>query len=72
MLNTIYMPTEGIENDLLSVIWQVVVREESTGKSMGAVELTSPVRSEEVLATIADMLMGVGEEVDRKFWQRIV
>ena len=72
MMKFIYISTEGIENYLLSVIWQVVVTAVRTGRDMGVVSLTYPVRSAEVLAIMPVMVIGVGEDVERKLLQRIV
>ena len=63
---------EGIEKDLLRVIWQVVLATPSTGNEIELVVLTSPVRSAEVFAIIAVMLIGVGDEVERKLVHLIV
>lgn len=61
------MLMEGIEKDFVRVIWQVVEATPKTGKAMLVTWLISPVRSAEVLTTFAVMLMGVGDEVERKF-----
>jgi hypothetical protein len=58
---------EGMENDLLNVTWQVELMEVSTGSEIELLELSSPVKSAVVLAILAVMLIGVGEDVDRKF-----
>ena len=71
-IKLIYILIEGIENDLLRVIWQVVLATPSTGNEIELVVLTSPVRSAEVFAIIALMLIGVGDEVDRKLVHLIV
>lgn len=63
---------EGIENDFVKEIWQVVDAEPRTGRVMLVVWLRSPVRSAEVLTTMAVMLIGVGEEVERKLVHRMV
>jgi len=66
MVNNISIPIEGIENVLLRVIWHEVVTEASTGREIEAVWLTSPVKSADVLATIAEMEMGVGDDAETK------
>jgi len=71
-IKLIYILIEGIENDLLRVIWQVVLATPSTGNEIELVVLTSPVRSAEVFAIIALMLIGVGDEVERKLVHLIV
>jgi hypothetical protein len=63
---------EGIENDLLRVIWQVVLATPKTGNEIEFVVPTSPVRSAEVFAIIALILMGVGDDVERKLVHLIV
>ncbi len=44
---------------------------DNIGGEIGVGEVSSPVRSEEVLAIMARMGRGEGEEVDRKLEQRI-
>lgn len=66
MVKTIYIPTDGIENVLLNVIWHVLLTALRTGKSIEAEELSYPVKSADVLAIMDEMAMGVGEEVDKK------
>lgn len=66
------MLIEGIEKDLLRVIWQVVLATPRTGREIEFAWLIYPVRSDEVFAIIAVIAMGIGEEVERKLTHLIV
>ena len=71
-LKFISIPIEGIEKNLVRVIWAVVETMSRTGREMPAAWLSSPVRSDEVLTTMAVIETGVGEDVDIKFEHLIV
>lgn len=66
MRKLISIPIEGIEKDLLKVIWAVVEATPRTGKVIPVFWLIYPVKSAEVLTIFDVILIGVGDEVERK------
>lgn len=68
----IYITVDGIVNFLLRDIWAVVDTELSTGRVIVVVDDSYPVKSLDIFTTFAEMLVGFGEEVDKKLVHAIV
>jgi hypothetical protein len=72
IVKIISITDDGIVNFFVRDICAVVDTELRTGKLILVAEDSYPVKSLDMFTTLAEMLVGFGEDVDRKLEQAIV
>lgn len=72
IVKIIYINVDGTANFLLSEICAVVEDEERTGNVIVVADDNYPVKLLDVFTTIAEILVGFGDEVDKKLEQDTV